>query len=249
MFTVPVTAPDERRRRRAALALALTLNAAGLAALFAIPAAVAPPAAEAAPMTYVEVVSPPAPAHNGGGSRPAARRARPSSASAAVAPIVPAAPPAASPAVSPDASPALAPAALPSDLTLAVGVPGSGSGDAGAGDGSPGDGPPGDGATGTAGVGTIREVAWTQVRARRQVVPDYPAAALAAGLGEAVCTVRLAIDTQGRPTDAAVSGCPELLGEAARDAALRWRFAPLMEGRTPVPGRFSIRFRFRPDGG
>lgn len=242
MFTVPAR-PEDPRRRRAALTLALGLNASLLAALFAIPTAVAPPKAEAAALTYVEIVSPPAPrAASSPARRPTAASRAPAASLAVVAPVPPAAPPALTPPASPQPDAALTPGAPEAGPS----GPGSGEG------GGPGSGPgPGDGSgTGEGtGDGALRDVPWTQVKVRRQVVPDYPAEAVAAGLGEAVCTVRLAIDTEGRPTDAQVSGCPSLLAQPAQQAAMRWRFAPLLEGRTPVPGRFTIRFRFRPDAG
>lgn len=77
------------------------------------------------------------------------------------------------------------------------------------------------------------------------VEADYPAAALEART-EGTVVLRLSIDTEGRVTEAEVmqpagNGCDE----AARAAALRFRFAPARRGDTPVPARILYRYEFR----
>lgn len=76
--------------------------------------------------------------------------------------------------------------------------------------------------------------------------PVYPESARAAGL-EATVTLRLSIDEHGKVTEAEVV---EPLGsgfdEAARDAALRLRFAPATKGGAPIPSRLRFAIRFAP---
>ncbi len=245
MFTA--ARPDdrsERRRSATALILSLTLNASVALILFSMRAEAAPVATPEAALTYVELTVPRA--ASGHASAPAAKQA---GRQAVKLPAVP------TPLVQP-ATPSEVPALPTVTTTLAVSPTLSSETGGGAGSGigtgpgtGIGDGPrdgegtdPGDGLS-----RGIREVAFSEMRVRYQYAPRYPESALMQHLGEAICTVRLDVDTHGRPSAAKVSGCPEAFAVTAEDAAMRWRFAPLMDGRTAVAGRFVIRFRFHPE--
>ena len=67
----------------------------------------------------------------------------------------------------------------------------------------------------------------SEVRPKRRVRPDYPAAAKALNITEARCHVQFAIDAKGRPTDVQVRNCPAVFHEEVLKAAWEWRFYPV----------------------
>lgn len=80
-------------------------------------------------------------------------------------------------------------------------------------------------------------------KALSKPVPAYPAAAKAAGVGGTV-SVRVVVDESGKVSSAeAVSG-PELLREAAADAALKASFAPTRLSGQPVKVSGFITYNF-----
>lgn len=249
MFTAArADAPTDRRRSATALLLSLALNASIGGVLFSMRAEAAPVTAPDAALTYVELTVP----------RVAAGQA-PSPAAPSKQPVRSGAKPLTQQITQPvtqlitqPAPPQLAVVDLNQAAALTVGTgpvtaaptglgvgPGTGIGDGPRTGQGTGGGP--DAADG------IREVDFSEMRVRYQFAPRYPEGALAQQLGEAICTVRLDVDTRGRPAAAKVSGCPEAFAVTAKDAAMQWRFAPLMDHRTAVPGRFVIRFRFHPE--
>jgi outer membrane biosynthesis protein TonB len=245
MFTA--ARPDDRsesRRSATALILSLALNASVGIVLFSMRAEAAPVAPPEAALTYVELTAPHAASGRAAApaAKPAAKQpAKQTAVSSALPTMVTALQ--APPQTAPTAALAVTPAFTPDGLA------GTGDGTGTGGGSGPGDGP-GDGEGSGSGDGSnhgIREVDFSEMRVRYQYAPRYPESALMQHLGEAICTVRLDVDTHGRPSAAKVSGCPEAFALTAEDAAMRWRFAPLMDGRTAVPGRFVIRFRFHPE--
>jgi vitamin B12 transporter len=74
---------------------------------------------------------------------------------------------------------------------------------------------------------------------------SYPAPALQAEQ-EATVTLRLTIDSLGVVNGVEVVGNPGYgFGDAARDAALRFRFEPARRGDRPVPARILYKYEFR----
>lgn len=66
---------------------------------------------------------------------------------------------------------------------------------------------------------------------------ELPAAVQGLANLDAVCTVRVLVDKRGRVDPISVDGCPEVLADAARDQARRWRAAPSSEnGRSELVG-------------
>lgn len=108
--------------------------------------------------------------------------------------------------------------------------------------GGPGGGPgagPGDGG------GGLRDIDGGAVRVRYQRQPEYPAAAAALGIQEAICTVRIVIDPRGVPSEVYPVSCPPPFVAATRSAAMKWRFHPVREGGVAVPARFVLRVRYQ----
>ncbi len=126
----------------------------------------------------------------------------------------------------------------------AAGSPGAGSEDAAARSGaSSAAGPVEGGADGT-GEGPSGPPSLTF-----EAPPDYPAEAAREGV-QGIVRIRAHIDTQGRVTQAEVVGTSgdARLDEAARQAALAWRFRPALRGGIPVVARVVRNVRFALDG-
>lgn len=86
----------------------------------------------------------------------------------------------------------------------------------------------------------------TPPRLLDEVAPEYPAAAREQGL-EAAVVLRLSIDEQGFVTDAVVlEPAGHGFDEAARAAALRYRFAPAERAGKPIASRARVRVLFAP---
>jgi TonB family protein len=75
------------------------------------------------------------------------------------------------------------------------------------------------------------------------VAPAYPDAARAARVFARDIRVCLEVGDDGTPTAAKAHGGPGLLEDAARKAALRWRFAPLT-ARQGSSRHYEVRFLF-----
>jgi TonB family protein len=150
----------------------------------------------------------------------------------------------------PDASlsaPALLPAVTPDPLAPVGATDGDGDASADA-DGGEGEGEPRAGGGATAGGGQgIRVVHWSEVTPRRRVKPQFPEAALQMGLHEGVCVVRIHIDPRGVPTEVVRQGCPKVFEAATVDAAMAWRFTPLLEDGQGVPAQFDLRVNYVAD--
>jgi hypothetical protein len=123
----------------------------------------------------------------------------------------------------------------------------------GPGDGPPDDLPPGGDCTRPEGCGEtpasgrgpeIRTVHWSEVKAIHRPAPEFPKAAIAAGVREAECIVMMRIDGEGRPTEVSAVRCDEPFFSAAREAALDWRFEPF-DGGGEAKFRLSVKFRGR----
>jgi protein TonB len=78
-----------------------------------------------------------------------------------------------------------------------------------------------------------------------RVAPEYPDLARQAGI-EGVVVVRVIIRTDGSVASAKIvdSDVNPLLGEAAVDAALQWRFEPARRKGNPVPCEYPIPIYF-----
>lgn len=84
----------------------------------------------------------------------------------------------------------------------------------------------------------------TELRWARKVEPELPVALQGLPALDVTCVVRAAVDDRGRVTPMGVSGCSELLADAATSAAAKWRAVPASEdGRGPVAGA-EIAFHF-----
>jgi len=242
MFNAPVR--RDRRRSTAAFLLTLLVNGAVIAALSSVHDAPAAAAIPDEPMERYYPVMMPKPEPRGGSAGAKAPRPTAKTPATAVAQPEPIAPPIVTPLL-----PEAAPVALDATLSLPPGdSPPDGGGGGGKGPGkTPG---PGEGLGQGDGDGDgdgLRVVDYDAVRVRSQVSPEFPQAARALNLSGDTCLVRLDIDTRGRPTSAVASGCSEIFADAAEEAALKWRFAPLFMDGHPIPARFSISFRFRYD--
>lgn len=178
----------------------------------------------------------------GGGTPPKAAPTRPAP------PVPPRVPDPEPGAVAPDAPPPDAPPvegassddSLPQDADSHA-IPGGGGEGEREGEGPPGPGA-GPGAGGGGGGGSVDRLP----EARREVLPRYPQAAHALGLGSESCAVRIFIDDRGRPTDAQVMGCPTVFHPSARAAAMQWRFRPARSGGVRVESTYVFRVRFEP---
>lgn len=226
------------RPRRSPLAVALTLGLNGTVAALAVwltaPSGPVAEAREVEPIErYAEIrLPPPGPAavpSRGSASAGGGRR-----------------PPVDTPAPTPPAPALPEPGiALPPDDP---GLDGSDALGTGTGDGT-GDGPGDDTGTGDGtgrgpggGGGGPRVVHWSEVVPTHRVRPHFPDAALAAGVKEGTCVVRLDVDARGVPTGVAPVTCPDAFVRSALDAAMGWRFEPLDGG---VPARFDLRIEYR----
>lgn len=145
-------------------------------------------------------------------------------------------------------TPISAPAPVVADAPIAaVPAPEGGTNEGGSG---PGDGPPGDPqGTGTGdlggGGGGVRAVHWSEIQVRTRVLPEIPAAMQQLGIAEANCVVRLQVDPSGTPESVTLKACPAYLQAAARDAAMQWRFYPLIEDGQAMTAAFDLRMVFR----
>jgi len=95
------------------------------------------------------------------------------------------------------------------------------------------------------GTGVVKSVYWTEVQIKSKVVPEFPEAARQLGLKNERCIVHLVIDEQGVPIDFQFKTCPELFKSAAKDAAMQWRFYPLIDNGAPVKAGFDLNFQFK----
>lgn len=82
---------------------------------------------------------------------------------------------------------------------------------------------------------------------RKRQLPHYPEGASALGLGPSRCTVWVAIDSTGTPTDLEISGCSRAFHASLREAILQWRWhAPSAAGEpTGVQTRLHVHFKVR----
>lgn len=78
----------------------------------------------------------------------------------------------------------------------------------------------------------------------RKVEPKFPAEARRAGIREALVSVWLSIDENGRVTQVEVVEGLEIYREAVTDALQQWRFEPARDQGRAVPARFHIKVRF-----
>ncbi len=106
------------------------------------------------------------------------------------------------------------------------------------------------GGTGTStdrgGMG-LKTVSASQVRARRQVAPVYPAAAKELGL-EGSCSLRFQVDAKGRVSTVKVVSCPTAFQSAALTAAQKWTFYPYKDSSgTKHAASFVLRLEFQLD--
>jgi TonB family protein len=76
-----------------------------------------------------------------------------------------------------------------------------------------------------------------------KVDPQYPADALAAQV-QGTVTLRLSIDTTGHVTDAEVTSGPELLQQAAVNAARQWVYQPFAIGGKPLAAAAQVKVTF-----
>lgn len=116
---------------------------------------------------------------------------------------------------------------------------GDGPGSGGNGDGD-GDGPGGSGTR--AGPVALHH---SEVVVKRRVMPEFPQAAQAAGISDAVCRVRVFIDREGKPTDLRFEACPSVFQPATEAAVMRWRWIPAEVGGEPVPAQFLLSVQYR----
>ena len=235
MFTdTPTSRPQ---RRGLALLLSLGVNTLLVGSLFLVqppsaPAADPVVAPEYAPVFITPALAPSKPA-------PAAGRARTGTAPR-----------------SPPPSPAEAVPVVPTVLALPTDSQADTALVADAGPAGPATGPPGDGLGLGKGPGTGEEagggsgprtVHWSEVQVRSQARPTYPRAAEALGFTTPQdCVVRLEIDTAGVPVAARVRRCNPVFAGVAVEAALAWRFYPLVQDGAPIASQFDLNFRFRP---
>lgn len=91
----------------------------------------------------------------------------------------------------------------------------------------------------------IKTVHWSEVQVKTRVKPKFPPAAVALGLKEEKCIVHIVVNENGEPADISFKACPELFREAAKEAALQWRWYPLTEGGQPIRAQFDINFVFK----
>lgn len=242
MFEQSLVRAEDGRRRPAAVAFSLALQAAGIGALALVPlwryAALPSASAEAA------VVAPPAMA-----APAAAARRAPSRQAIPKQPILRlagTAPPLMAPTAIPTlAAPRAAMQPLRPALAAGTGVPG------GAGSGPP-----------AAWVGAMRSAAPApppaaatisvggEVQAARCMAcppPRYPALARMAGVSGVVALAAV-IGTDGRVTQLRLLSGPPLLVAAALRAVRGWRYRPTQLNGTPVSVKTAIRVAFRLDG-
>ncbi|MFL6278066.1 MAG: energy transducer TonB [Blastocatellia bacterium] len=93
-------------------------------------------------------------------------------------------------------------------------------------------------------VGTqANRVAVIPAEATRKVAPDYPAIAKDNRIAGTV-VVLVQIDEKGIPTSAEAISGPPLLREAAKQAAMKWRFKPASLGGKPIRYSKQVPFHF-----
>ncbi len=240
MFEQSLVRAEDGRRRPAAVAFSLALQAAGLGALALVPlwryAALPSASAEAA------VVAPPAMA-----APAAAARRAPSRQAIPKQPIL---------RLAGTAPPLMAPTAIPTLAAPRAAMqpsPGAQMGVAG----GAGSGPP------AAWLGAMRSAAPApppaaagmirvggEVQAARCMAcppPRYPALARMAGVSGVVALAAV-IGTDGRVTQLRLLSGPPLLVAAALRAVRGWRYRPTQLNGTPVSVKTAIRVAFRLDG-
>ncbi|GDX82669.1 hypothetical protein LBMAG42_44800 [Deltaproteobacteria bacterium] len=231
-------------RKGAALVLTMIASAAVVGALVSVRA---PVVVERSVVDYIyfpsDPVLPPAPTPAGGGAQ--ARRSTPKKVEAReeVAPAAPVA----------EVTPIVAevPEVPPTNEAAVVieGDPNQGDPE-GRGTG-PGRGPgirKGDGPGGRgegSGGGGLRTINAHEALPRVRAEPEWPRAALAVGLTEGRCVVHVVIDEGGAPADVSFRDCPVVFQRATREAALQWRWYPVLDGERPVAAQFDIAFLFR----
>ena len=232
-------------RKGAALALTLIASAAVIGALASVrPPAEAPPVVVDLLFFPGEPLLPPAltPAGGGAQARRSPSKTAPSRAEAEppVVPVVVATPSVVETPDVPDvAEPAVALAGDPTegDPEGRGRGPGKGPGTGkGEGPAGPGDGP---------GGGGLRTINAHEAVPRVRAEPSWPRAALAVGLTEGRCVVHVVIDESGAPADVSFKDCPVVFQRATRDAALQWRWYPVLDDGRPVAAQFDIAFLFR----
>jgi len=79
-----------------------------------------------------------------------------------------------------------------------------------------------------------------------KIPPAYPTGAKEEGV-QGIVVLRVAVDTEGTPSDIQVLSSPDpRLGEAATEAARRWRWKPARRSDgTPIAVYFTLTFNFK----
>ncbi len=92
----------------------------------------------------------------------------------------------------------------------------------------------------------ILEVHWSELQFVERVDPSYPEGAT----GEGRCTVWVAIDERGQPSDVRAEDCTEPWLKPAMQAAWGWSFQPIEQDGVAVPAAFTYTMIFEdPAGG
>ena len=90
----------------------------------------------------------------------------------------------------------------------------------------------------------VKTVHWSEAIVKTRVKPSFPEAAKALGLKKERCIVHIVIAPSGEPSDVSFKACPELFKASAKEAALQWRWYPLMENGQPISAQFDLVFQF-----
>lgn len=90
----------------------------------------------------------------------------------------------------------------------------------------------------------VKTVHWSEAIVKTRVKPTFPEAAKALGLKKERCIVHIVIAPSGEPSDVSFKACPELFKASAKEAALQWRWYPLMENGQPISAQFDLVFQF-----
>ncbi len=90
----------------------------------------------------------------------------------------------------------------------------------------------------------VKTVHWSEAIVKNRVKPAFPEAAKQLGLKKERCIVHIVIAPSGEPSDVTFKACPELFKANAKEAALQWRWYPLMESGQPISAQFDLVFQF-----
>ena len=114
-------------------------------------------------------------------------------------------------------------------------------------DGEVEDGVYGDILGGTLGgpAGTPRTFHHSEIRIKKQVFPEYPAAAKDKHLGDVRCRARVFIDDAGKPTGVKHESCPKVFHQSLEHALMQWRWYPARVDGEKVPAQFVIAISYK----